>query len=399
MSYLQKINLRKLLTFILFLYPALMYLPFAFSNIALLVGITICILGLVTKQIKGSSFPYILYFIIIIPFLLTLISALQSREVSMGLHFVYQRYPIVVFPLLFLLLKPSLSEMKYGILSVVFMTVIGVIYSILNLIIKYPTTFHHLEHTSILNASIIQHPYMGMMSLIGIILLLNLYKSFEWNQKIVFTAIAVLTLGVIFSTSRLAYLLFIAFSFYYISKRFTGIIKISVSGIMLIGFTLFISFNSNIRHKFTNELTFENSPRLLLWNNALQLSKNNETITGVGIGDYYIKKTNTYWFKGEWELMKNNFRGLYGYECHNLYVEFLLLNGIIGILFILSIFYLLYKIIKSKNELSIWLYISLMSFMFTETLLLRQWGIIFYVFVLSLSINFNTNHISHKKMT
>jgi len=383
-------SLQNQLKYMLFLYPAFIFLPYAFSNIVLAISFLLFLWGLVVKKLDLSNFKkhYKWYLIIIIPWILTLISTIHSKNMSRGFDFVFQRHPILIYPFLYFTINPDQKSKQLGFKTIIFFTLYGIIHSWVNFLYSYPNTFYHFNHDEVQQSTIIQHPYLGMMSLVSLVLLFYL-ENLRKYSKILLVCIAFLFIsGIVLSTSRLAILLLGLIGVYLIFQKLKSKYKWILGGTFVLGLLFFV-MQSSLFLKFSNELTFEKSPRLLLWNNALQLSKNSESIMGIGIGDYYTKKIDPFWFLGEYQKYKNNFRGLYGYECHNLYVEFLLLNGLLGITFILGIFYTLFFLIKQKKELPIILFLVLMSFMFTETLLLRQWGIIFYVFIISLSVNLN----------
>lgn len=400
MSLFSKINLTSAFPFLLFLYPALMFFPFAFSNIAYILTIAFFIWRLFTKQINMQHFKnnLVWYLIIISPFILTLISAIHSKNISRGFEFVFQRLPIVIYPFLFLAINPNKKTIQLGFKIIIFFTTYGIIHSWIKFLFLYPNTFLQFNHYEVQQSTIIQHPYLGMMSLFSLILLIYLTDVQKFSKYLLSIIILILISGIVLSTSRLAIILLVIIGLFFIFRKFNSTYRWFIGGFFVLGILTFIT-QTSVMLKFTNEFTFEKSPRLLLWNNALQLIKSSESILGIGIGDYYNKKIDTYWFLGEYQNNKYNFRGLYGYECHNLYVENILLTGILGLFFIAGIGIIFIYLLKQKNELNLILFLLLASFMFTETLLLRQWGIIFYVFILSLSINSNTNLISYKKKT
>jgi O-antigen ligase len=387
---LKLINNINYLKISLFLYPALMFMPFAYSNIVL-GSIFISFLWiLITKKVDLSNFKkhYKWYLIIIIPWVLTLISTIHSNNMSRGFDFVIQRHPILIYPILYFTINPDQKSKQLGFKTIIFFTLYGIIHSWVNFIYSYPNTFYHFNHNEVQQSTIIQHPYLGMMSLVSLVLLFYL-ENLKNISKLLLVCIAFLLIsGIVLSTSRLAILLLGLIGVYFIFQKLKSKYRWILGGTFVLGILFFV-MQTSLLQKFSNELTFEKSPRLLLWNNALQLTKNNESIVGIGIGDYYTKKIDPFWFLGEYQKYKYNFRGLYGYECHNLYVENILLTGILGLFFIAGIGIIFIYLLKQKNELNLILFLLLASFMFTETLLLRQWGIIFYVFVMSLILHSN----------
>jgi len=388
--HISNFSLQNQLKYMLFLYPAFIFLPYAFSNIVLAISILLFLWLLITKKVDLSNFKkhYKWYLIIIVPWVLTLISTLHSNNMSRGFDFVIQRHPILIYPFLYFTINPDQKSKQLGFKTIIFFTLYGIIHSWFNFLNSYPNTFYHFHHNEVQQSTIIQHPYLGMMSLLSLVFLFYLDDFKKYSKYMLFVIASVLISGIVLSTSRLAILLLGVIGVYLIFKKLNSKYRWVLGGTFVLGILFFV-MQTSVLQKFTNELTFEKSPRLLLWNNAVQLTKNNESLSGIGIGDYYYKKIDTFWFLGEYQKYKYNFRGLYGYECHNLYVENILQTGILGLFFIIGIGIIFFYLLKQKNEFNLILFLLLASFMFTETLLLRQWGIIFYVFVMSLILHSN----------
>lgn len=385
MNYSPKLNSNRFLSYLLFLYPAAMFLPFAYSNIVLGSTIALFFWEWFNKRIDVTHFKtqYSWYIISIIPWVLTLASALHSNHMSRGFEFVYQRLPILIYPFIFSVVNPDDKSKQWGFKIIILSTLLGVVYSWFKFVFSFPHTFFQFNHTEVQQSTIIQHPYLGMMSLLSMVLLIYVNDVKKYSTAIVLGTATILLSGIVLSTSRLAIVLVSIIGFYLIIKRLKTTYNWVLGSVFILGIVLFVS-QTSVLQKFSNEFTFEKSPRLLLWNNAIQLIKTEKELLGIGIGDYYTQKTDTFWFLGDYLDAKSNFKGIYGYECHNTYLEFILLNGVLGLLFIVGIFYVFLYLVKHKKEFNLLLFILLASFMFTETLVLRQWGIIFYVFVMSL---------------
>lgn len=388
MSYLKNLNYRGLTIFVLLLYPAFMFLPFAYSNIAIITALGLFLIGIVLKKnsFKDVSVKWI--FIIAIPFFLTAISAIFSENISLGFKFITDRYSLIIFPLILLSLNPSFKELYPSLLIVVLFTVYGVTHSWFNLITHFPYDFYKLEYEMVRTNTVVQHPYIGLMSVISLVLLVKISRSKKpvLYKGFIFLLAIILISGVVLSTSRLALILLFLLGLYFTFKQIKNNFKWMLSGILILLAVTYVFTQNSIREKFASELSFKTSPRMKLWKNAYEILKNEKSVLGVGIGDYYENKIDTYWFRGEYEQQGENFKGIYGYEVHNLYLEFFLLNGVLGILFLIGIMYSIYTFWVTKSELSMLLMIILASFMFTESLLMRQWGVIFYVFTYSVAI-------------
>ena len=118
--------------------------------------------------------------------------------------------------------------------------------------------------------------------------------------------------------------------------------------------------------------------KLAQWYFTLETGKDT-WIFGKGTGDDEDALLGTY--------RKNNFlEGLYPkFNSHNQYLQTWLGLGLVGLLiFLLNLFAPLYLAFREKNLLYIIFLILIISFFFTESVLCRQHGVVFYAFFNSL---------------
>lgn len=143
-----------------------------------------------------------------------------------------------------------------------------------------------------------------------------------------------------------------------------------------------------------NGITF----RLLQWRIASEiLSNENAWLTGVGINSNQKTLNNYYQIKGIYtgnpELGDS---GYLDYNFHNQYLETLVGTGIPGLFLLLLIILNIFLKHEGKLLFPLWVYIATILFFFTESVLDRQAGIIFFcliVFTLSAkSVNTNGSH-------
>jgi len=112
--------------------------------------------------------------------------------------------------------------------------------------------------------------------------------------------------------------------------------------------------------------------RVIIWRSALSIVKNN-LVFGVGIGDGRTELLKEYKKIGNKDLIENN------YNVHNQFLEILLENGIIGLIFFLAILVCMVTIIFfNKNLLYGMFVIMMLVFFMFETILYRLAGVAFF---------------------
>ncbi|MFK5889556.1 MAG: O-antigen ligase family protein [Flavobacteriaceae bacterium] len=362
---------------LLFLYLGIVYFSKAISNTLLVIIIFLYLMSIIRKKIKIDLNRHFIirYLLIITPFVLTIISTLLSDNVERGIRFIWLRIPILIIPFIVLSIKIKKEILLIGSKFFILLSVIASVISISNAYILFNDKGAILNPNYADLVTVIQHPYFGIFQLISLVLLIEvvLYK----NNKNIFFAIPFLIIGIILSTSRLVYLLAILLAVYYIIIKLTKQISIPLIIIVLSVFSTLIITNNSLKNKVLRTVEYKNSPRLWLWNNAYKVLKNSKhPLFGVGIGDYYTNTKDPYFFR-------EKEKGTMGYNPHNQYLEFILTNGVIGLLFIVSmgtIFYIIYR----RSKMSVIIFLIIASFTFTENILNRQFGVQLYSFFIPL---------------
>ena len=100
---------------------------------------------------------------------------------------------------------------------------------------------------------------------------------------------------------------------------------------------------------------------------------------GVGIANVQDELNNCYGVNGDEEMIKSE------YNTHNQYFDITLSLGILGILiFVLMLAYPMYLSIIQRNHVYLFFLIFISLCFFSENLLSRQYGVIFFAFFHSL---------------
>jgi len=365
------------------LYICFIYFSVAISNIFLGLTIAAFVIGIATKKLHFNldKRQAILYFVIIIPFVLTLISLVNSYNTSRALGYIWMRLPIVILPLILLnvkfLNKKDITHFAYLYIA---SSLLATFITFYNLIYHYFTEGKLLKpnfNEDVLTP--IQHPYFGIFIVIAITVVF-FFKLFKKYPFVKYGLFSLFSLAVLFSTSRMALLLLIIF-WGYVLVIYAKKIKYRILIISALSFIGFLAIaNTVYKEKITNTFSYWDSPRVYLWDNAYKVLKYSQNkFSGVGIGDYYRLKRNP-------QDYISSQRGTYGFNPHNQYLEFVITNGVFGLLFLFTILYLLFISYKNKNSFAFIIVVIISSFSFTECIFNRQFGVQLYAFFIPMAI-------------
>ncbi len=383
---IKHINFELIILTFLFLYMGMIFFSIALSNIFMGLAIFAFILGWVKKSIylnfqKKNIFVFLL---LIVPFVLTIFSVLHSNDISNGMRSVRLRIPILILPFIVIFTEFKNKNIIRGFL-------------IFTILASAASLFTLFKATNFIGEGIllqpdftyfitpIQHPYFGIYLLITLVSVIE-FKLFS-NKTLNILIGVLLIIGIILSTSRLAYILLFSIVLIYGTQNLNRKNSLMLFIFLLVFSVVFIGINKSIQSKFKMSLTYHNSPRLKLWNNALKVVNDSENqLFGIGIGDYYKVKEDPYFFK-------ENRKGLYGYDPHSQVMDFFITNGYIGLLIMIVSFLIQLVWISKQNKFAIIIFTIISLFALTESILNRQYGVQLYsVFLPLLFIN-NFKHI------
>lgn len=239
------------------------------------------------------------------------------------------------------------------------------------------TNFSNLENYA-------HSTYFGLVFTFALIILI--FNSFLKNF-IRISLILLLVLIIIALTSKAIIIsLIFLIPFYYLFNYFNY-----KHLIILVIFGVFIGLNGHVKERFNDLITtvinvneeknlgdlesLSTNNRIFIYKNYLSLIKSN-FIVGFG-------------FKNGEEISKPIFN--YNFNAHNQYLQSLFNAGVIGlfslILFCISPFIIKRKNMKENNGLELVIILILFNFLF-ESLLFRQWGLVFISFTFAIYFQF-----------
>jgi len=367
----RNINFELLIIVFLFLYMGFIFFSIALSNIFLGIAAFLFLLAWVSGkfQIDFKKDKILLFLLLITPFLLTIISVLHSEDLSNAIRSIRLRIPVLIITFILIFMEMKDKSIKKGISVFIILSFIATLYTFIkaskfvdeNILFQPDFTFFITP---------IQHPYFGIYLLIAFVSLIE-FKLIK-HRTLRYIALFLLIIGVVISTSRLAYILLFSLLIFYSIKNLPNK-KTLLFLITLTTFSvLFLVSNNNLQSKFKTSFTYQNSPRLKLWNNAIKIINNSENkILGIGVGDYYKTKEDPY-------FLKENSIGLYGYDPHSQFFEFYITTGYIGVLFMLIFFLFGIFMIKKQNRYAKIVFLIILTFSLTESILNRQYGVMLY---------------------
>jgi O-antigen ligase len=229
--------------------------------------------------------------------------------------------------------------------------------------------------------------YMSMHLCVSIIFaLITIIKSTNKKVNLLYIIVILLLLFFLLVLNKKGPILSLiaVISLYVLYRGNRTMRSVFIGSLVLL--TLIISINTKSRNQFKelfkiNDIAQSTATstniRYTIYKNALQAFKK-QPLFGYGIGDSKNELLKVH-KKNSLLLYENE------YNTHNQYLSFLLSVGVIGLILIsFSLFNLLRKGIKQANFLFLGIFIFYLIEMFSENILERENGVIFYSFFISL---------------
>lgn len=355
---------------LLFLYLGMAYFSVAIANILLVpIGITF-LLGLGTKKLSLnlSLQRWILYSLIIVPFILTLISGVFSENIEKAIRHISLRATIPALAFIIIFLEFKKKALINGFKLFVCASIIASILTLTN-VVKYFNDNILFDGDLAFFITTIHHPYFAVYLLLALVILVEC-KLIEHKLFRGIIGFILLT-TIIVSTSRLVYLLLLLWVFINVFRRYLK--KYYKPLLIVFGLvSLFSLANQSIRDTVIGSLSHQDAPRLRMWSNGIKVVESSDKqLFGIGIGDYYQKKYDPYY-------LKESDSGYLGYNPDSQLIEFYITNGLFGVIIIILTFAILFKKVLSTRMLNVFIFIVIVSFSITETILSRQYGVQLY---------------------
>lgn len=369
------LTLEHLLHFTLYVAVFSMPVQTVVCNISLLCAFGLSIIKVIKE--KNCSTPLSLAPATI--FVFYIISFLYSENIKDANHAMELGATFLFVPLTFTFARswftPKFCDQltTLFLFSVIFFCFINYIHTIISTGQYLPTSgtnnftyYDKLSRQSFTKPLGIAPLYLSMYILMSLVIAFQKVK----NQAFLFliTTMSVFFLLILASKNQLIVFPFLfSFLFWKYLKMPLSIKIVTLTS--LFGLILVFAIKSDqIRYRFIQEMNDAPSERVILWKSSFEIISEN-LFLGVGIGDRGDAIDEI--------LIKNGNSSLKGYNPHNQYLDYLITFGIFGLLGFIVI--LLIPLLKSNDLLFILFILIIASSAFTESILFRQRGVVFFL--------------------
>ena len=394
----QNKNLEKVLDILLFIVAFSTPFLFFFNSISIFLLFLFSFFWFDKRKYSLKKMPFFLF---VLFFILQIVGIFYCELPEKGVATVIKSVVFLVFPIAFINLSNAIT--KHSVLVAIKGLIIGILLILISthfLIIKDVITkgfnvsslFTNYFREDFINMGLVKvhAPYLGMLVIMSLIFTYLIpfkkNKGLKW-VVILYLMISLLQISTIMSLFILGiffgYLLFKSFKY----KKFK---VIGLFVIIAIGF-IYFSYKNQI--DITNKDFFLKRVETIFktgdetrkenWKSVISVIKDNFFL-GIGT-DGGLKQLQQHRNKqSEPYINKHN--------AHNQFLENFLRYGILGIVVYLSILiFLIKEALRNKNNFFIWFLIVFIISSFTESLLQRQIGLVFFTFYSCLFLVFSLN--------
>lgn len=383
-SFLKENSYDFLFAFLILILPLSKALP----NIV--IGLLVLLFILKFKKNDIDNYYNSPFFILNILVLYIFAQALINNTFLHDFGFYKKYFFIIIIPILFLKTK-NVQLLKVVSIIAINITIFISIFKI----IKFYYYFKYLPFADgwATNAVLqLERPYAGLFSVICIILS---YEQIINNSKRKFFFICSLILSVFFIffiSIRISIITLFVISFVYVVfylninyKR-----KVSFLLVLMLLFTSIFFFNKNIAKRFfvdydvvkMIQTTKEFEPRIVIWDCANSITKQEDFSVFFGTNSYFNIKTSLIKCYSEsiTDFSRKNWFLEHKFNTHNQFIDLYLIGGLIA--FSIFIFFLLSSIVKNyKSFFSVAIIITFIMALLIENIFHRQFGcLIFSIF-------------------
>lgn len=248
-------------------------------------------------------------------------------------------------------------------------------YEIKRLLFSYNKIYNSLFHNI----------YYSIYSICSIMLIYYSHNKFHKKYQFFLLILVFIHLFfIVLAASRIAYfiafLIIVLYVFAKLNSKESKTYHYVLIVILSVSLLLFINKYEYLNYKFIKDLPKAYEFRIKLWMDSLKIFKNN--IFGIGFNNFHNELNQL--------TVRNPLNKDVVFNAHNLYLEYLCSLGLIGGgFFLYTLISVFFEFINKKNHFGLlFLMIMLVSFI-TEAWLIRQYGIVFFMFFLILCNNFN----------
>lgn len=383
------------------------YAPHLYNSIAIIICSFVSLIALILFKIpliKLSDLPSFLLFLILI------FGLSYTENIKIGTQIVETHLSLILLPIVIKSSKLLTSKQVSFLLNFYIACTLGFgLLLISNACYDYFTTgtewlnnqsghiaynrFYHQNLTSPFKFHAVFYSFY--VTLAGILIyykLLSQKKSLY--KKFLFLIILISFYGMLFLLKSAMFLALFPLSILILSflkfKSKLKLLSVKISFAVVCLFVGYVSFNQienkigSLSSKFSYSDEFMNplSIRLFIWESSWNVIQQNKLL-GVGTGDANAELVK------EYNHLGFNIGARDKFNSHNMYLQYWISNGIFALVAFFSILLtFIYQAVKKNNVLLLLFTFLFVSFSLTESTMLKQSGIVFFLFF----SYFFTNH-------
>ncbi|OJX52817.1 MAG: hypothetical protein BGO88_13445 [Flavobacterium sp. 38-13] len=382
----------------------LLLLPFSLAFPSIVLGLLVFSFILDIKKVNLDRIKTVPFYILYSLFLFIFIKALINNSLIIDQKLLSRYLFVLVIPILFLKIK-DIEKIKTALIVSIQLMIAVSIFKITKHYIIF-NNFPLGDGLLVNELLVLERPYAGCMSLMGLILSLEKIRDNDKNKGlfIFFSIMSIFFIVLIAARNSFITLLFLFFLYIFFYLKISKRYKFTFIGFWLLIIVTIISLNKNILERFHINKDIEGTlskiaifePRYVIWPCAYDLTKKeefnyivgykSETEISAGLINCYSQKISNESRRG-WFLERR-------FNTHNQFLAFFLSSGIIGFLALVS-FYFFSLYLYRYNFFAVAILISFLFFFLFENVLSRQFGC--YIFAIFTSLFLLKNKINEKE--
>lgn len=324
-----------------------------------------------------------------------LIGMIHTEHIDLGITDLTEKLSLLIFPLFFATAKPiDFKFRRWALIAFTIGCSISVLFSFINAEIAYLET-GNIGEFYMSNFSPLFHPsYMAMFINLSVAILLTAITTFKFSRlqyALMWIAILLLSLSLVFPTSKMGFIVFGLLILFFLVKWATqkALFKLNSALLLVVWLSTlaFIIYNPVAQNRIDSAVEFvgsegqpqkseqieSNAARMYAWEATIDEIKKHPL--GVGTGDINIVLEDHFRESGLKELAEKELNP------HNQYLQSAMAIGIPAMLWLVfSLVYPFGKIVKTRDWLYAFFLISIALNLMVESVLEKQTGIIFYAF-------------------
>lgn len=305
---------------------------------------------------------------------------IKSFEIN-DMEFILRLIPLAIIPFTFLIQKDKFDLFDFTII-VSISSILAIGYGVYNAVEFYSRpdqhfTLIHLPHTLKGNY---QAVYFSLQLGINIILLLFCFQ--KYNRKVIIVLVIIFLAVIVLLGKRMSLISLVLLGGIYTLTSFKKIAIFSLLAICL-GFVFILYPYNKWRMEKASKMG-EGVERIIMFESSINIIENNFFF---GTGTKNVSSSLEQEYKREG--IKTPF---FANNPHNQYLYIFIGFGLVGFLiFLISQFYIVKYCWEMEKKYFLYLYLFFTLISLTEVILIRQQGIILFIFTLSFLFDFKKN--------